>query len=138
MAVITPDLGYGATVAFATTTFSAALRSVTIGDKTREVIDVSHLATVTNKLKLVGDLVDVGSFDAEFIWDSGKIPPISAVAEVITVTLPDSSTIIGQGAVTSYGGPNLAIEDLQVGTLTVTWNGLNSAGNGAGPVVAVV
>jgi len=138
MPTVTPDLGYASTLGFGTSTFTAAIRSITIGDKTREVVDASHLATVTNKRKLFGDLVDVGSFDVEFIWDSGKIPPISAAVETITVTLPDTSTIVGKGAVTSYGGPNLAIEDLQVGTMTVTWTGLDSAGSAAGPVITPV
>lgn len=138
MAVVSPDLGYGATLGFGTSTFTASIRSISVGERTREVIDASHLTTTTNKRKLIGDLVDVGSFDVEFIWDSTstKVPPIAAAAETITITLPDVSTIIGKGAVTSFGGPNIAIEDLMVGTMTVTWTGLDSAGTGAGPVIA--
>lgn len=138
MPVISPDLGYGTTLGFGTSTFTAAIRSISPSAQTREVVDASHLATVTNMRKLLGDLVDPGGFDCEIIWSSaaGKVPPIGAAEETITITLPDTSTILGKGGITSATiGPTIGISDLQTGSVTVSWTGLNAAGTGAGPVV---
>lgn len=138
MPVVSPDLGYGTTLGFGTSTFTAAIRSITPSNQTREVVDASHLATDTIMEKLLGDLVDAGGFDAEIIWSSaaGKVPPISAAAETITVTLPDTTTVVGKGGVTSSPPfPVIGISDLQTATITVTWTGKNAAGSGPGPVL---
>lgn len=136
MPVVSPDLGYGATFAMGTSTFTAAIRSITVGDETRETVNASHLTTATVHRLLVGDLYSPPAVDIEYIWSSttGKRPPF-APEETITVTLPDTSTLIGKGAFTARGGPNLEIEGLMVGTGTMQFTGLDSAGTGAGPVL---
>ena len=90
--------GHGATITFGTSTYTAAVTSITPDEQSRDVLDTSHLGTATWRSKIPADLADAGGFSASGWYDTSQQPPITAAAETITITLPDSAPGTGAGA----------------------------------------
>lgn len=89
----------GVTVGFGTSNFTAEVLGVTPPNLSRPDIDVTHLGTTKFKAFEPGDLVDGGECTLRIAYFPSDVPPIRGVAEVITITMPDS----GATAVTFSG-----------------------------------
>lgn len=124
------DTGNSATITFGTSGFTANFHSVEVGEETRPVIDTSHLGTTNYETSMPGDLRTTPEITATFEFDPNTQPPISAAAEVITLTFPvpsgssSGATLAGTGFVTSFGGPTLENNQLMTATLTVHFDGI--------------
>lgn len=122
--------GHGASMTFATSAYTAAIRQIGGATEERPEVDTSDLSTTGHRTKIPGDLADAGSFDIEILVDPEDDPPwpdITGAAETVTITYP--VTVTGQTAanesgsafITSVSRPTLATDELLVCTATVTW-----------------
>ena len=84
-------LGTGVTVTFETSEFTAELLGVTPFAMSRPAVDTTHLGTTGFKTYEPGDLVDGGEGQLRIKYDPGTTIPMFAVAELITIGMPDSS-----------------------------------------------
>ena len=107
--------GHGAAVSFGTSTYTAVATSISPDEQSREAIDTSHLGTVDYRTKIPGDLVDAGGFSASGWYDADQQPPITAAAETITLTMPDSAPASGGGATISGSG---FVDSWSIGEIT--------------------
>lgn len=123
--------GHGATITFATSAYSAAIRMIGGATEERPSIDTSDLSTTGHRTFIPGDLATPGSFDIEILVDPEDDPPwpdITDAAETVTITYP--VTVTGQTAanesgsafITSVTRPSLTTDELLVATATVTWS----------------
>lgn len=124
------DTGQTTTIAFGTSAFAPVVRSITIGEQTREALNDSHLGTTGQMTFIPSDLIDAGGFEMEIEFDPGlAFPPITAAAETITITFPlqpgDTvrGTLAGTGFITRVSGPNLELGSIMVATIGVKWDG---------------
>ena len=123
----------GATVTFATSTFTAQVTGISAsGLDEREVLDESHLglavgAYMPNK---PGDLVAPGQLSVDIFFDPKEFPPTKQDPETITLNVPlrpgDAGTpfsITGSGYALSF---DLTAETNQfaTGALTIQWDGV--------------
>ena len=128
MANGTVNTGLGGSITFATSAHVFNWMSITPGDMARPDVDTSHLGTIGGRTFIPGDLVDYGSMTCEFQYDTQAAEVTFADAETITVTYPQdggetaSATIVGTGFVTSFTPGQMAIDELQTGTLSVRWD----------------
>jgi len=132
MANTTVDTGHGASITFGSSAYSFNWTAINIGEKTREPIDITVLATSTNYLKMVGDLQDAGSFTVDFQFDTRatSAPANSTATETVTITFPlapsgqsAAATYAGTGMISSVKFPDLQTGQVQMGQMTVTWSG---------------
>ena len=137
MANTTVATGHGGSLTFATSALAFNWMTITPGDSTVPDIDVSHLATPTNRQYIPGDLIEDGSVTVEFQFDSaGQEIPLKVV-EVVTVTWPQSTgetapaTLSGTAYINSRTPSALATDELQTGTMTFKWDG--GANGGTAP-----
>lgn len=129
------DTGNSATVTFGTSNFAPKIRSITIGERTREALNDSDLTTTNQMTFIPSDLIDAGGFTMEVEWDQSAavFPPITAAAETITITFPlkpgegTAATLAGTGFLTSVSGPNVENGAIMVATIGVKWDGKTEA-----------
>ena len=98
MAGTAVDTPHGTTIAFGTSSFSANLKSYTLGGQSRAMHDTSHLGTaapgaseIHNKTFLPSDLSDGGDLTMVIHFNPENLPPINGPKEVITITFPLAS-----------------------------------------------
>jgi hypothetical protein len=124
------DTGNTATIAFATSGFTANYHRIGGTEQERPAIKTSHLGTTNTETYIPGDLIEPGEFEVEFEFDPNNQPPITAVAETVTVTFPTptggsaGATLAGTGFVTKWKSADLANNELMVASATVQWDGL--------------
>ena len=120
----------GITVAFGTSTFTAAITGISVSGMERGAIDVTHLGSTTFKDYIPATLSDPGQVEATFLADPDQPAPIGAAVETLTVTFPIPSggstgaTLVGTGFITSWdldasGGDDSAMS----GTFTFKFDG---------------
>lgn len=123
--------GHLATIGFGTsTTFVAAFTRIGGLSLSRPSIDTSDLSTSSWRSFIPGDLVDGGEMECEFNFAHKQVvPPITAVAETITITLPEATsagnppTIVFTGFVTGHTMPELMTDELMKATVTLKCSG---------------
>ncbi len=93
MAGLDADVSTGLTLLLGTTGFTANVLSANWTGGAREPKATSHMSTaqpsageVGNMTFLPGDLVDPGQLDITFQFKTNEQPPMSAVAELVTLT----------------------------------------------------
>lgn len=122
------DVGTGASLTFATTGFTADIRSIDGQDISREVIDTTHLGTTSYKTFMPSDLADPGGLEFEIMYDPNAQPPVTSAAEVITVTFPvpaglsTGATMSATGFISSWNW-KVPLEDLMTANITVKFSG---------------
>jgi len=116
------DSGFGLSIVFGTSGFSADLLDVTPPGASREAIDVSHMGNSGFKEFIPSDLVDWGECKMTVGFDPATSPPISSAAETITITFPDGTTWAFSGFMTGYE-PKAPMEDKMTGEVTVKVSG---------------
>lgn len=133
---LTGDTGNGATLSFAgnmgfgTATTSVEAISISQGEESVGVIDVSTLATTDAMESIPSDLREIAesSVNYKFITTVDAVD-LPAAAGTITITYPIRSgetaaaTYIGTGFITGFSPPSLANGELQAGELKWKWDG---------------
>ncbi len=120
------DSAQGTTITFGTSSYSAQVTSVSRTGNTRTALKTSHLGTTGAHTYIPSDLIEEGQLDVEIIYDPDLPPPLSAVAETITLTFPVPSGLTN-GATHSGTGflieknYELPLDDLMVGGYTIQW-----------------
>jgi hypothetical protein len=122
------DTGNGATVTFATPTFSASIDpiSITPGAFQNAAIDASTLATEGIMEMLPSDLASVAPSSATFKWVAGSgMPSFPSEAGTITITMPSDigTSLAGTGFITSYTPPTMENGVLMVGQIEWQYDG---------------
>lgn len=126
------DTGNGTTVAFTTSTFTASIVSIQIGERTIEALDVSHLLTSGDRELIPGDLITNAPWTLNFIADvtaSSKFTLEPGTVDTLTITLPeqieagDPPTIAATGIVLSCKWPDLENDAVQMGSIQFQPNG---------------
>lgn len=138
---LTGDTGNGATLTFAanmgfgTATTSLVCTTITPGEQTVGVVDVSTLATSGQMESIPSDLAELAESTATFKWLTSTastvamMPALPAAAGSITLTFPmrtgetQAATYIGTGFITSLTPPSFANGQLQEGTLKWKYDG---------------
>lgn len=123
------DIGHTASVAFATTgynTFIAEITNISWDGISRASIPTSHMQTSTAHTFIPSDLYDPGNLALELNFDQDALPPITAAAEAITVTVPEGGTVtatwVASGFVTDFSW-NAPDEDKMTATCGIKFTG---------------
>ena len=123
------DTGHGATLAFATSGFTAQYLSLGGSSSGREAIDTTHLGTTTGRTFQPGDVVDNGELEGELFYDPDEQPPFNSAAETVTLTYPlpsggaTAATEAFTGFITNWTKPTLSTDELMTSTITVKVSG---------------
>lgn len=123
--------GNSATIAFATTGFTANYTRIGGTGTSRESLEVSHLGTTVHKEFQPADLSDPGELTVEFHWDqsASTFPPINSPEETVTVTYPlksgetTAATLSGTAFLTNSTSPDLVNGEIMMGEFTIKWAG---------------
>lgn len=118
----------GVTITFATSSYTAELVNVELGNSERASLRTSHHGTTGAHTFIPADLVDEGDVTVELHGDGDTPPPIDQPVEQITVQFPPKSgqatgaRFQGPGFLTTYslGGP---LDELITGAYTLKWAG---------------
>lgn len=128
MANVAIDTGHGASITFATSAFAFNWLTIDPGERSREAISTTHLAS-TAPTYMAGDLQEVGEVKLTFQWDpkTTAAPATTTTAETVTITWPivttAGATYAGTGLVTNVKFPTLQTNTIQTGEMTVKWTG---------------
>ena len=119
------DVGFGTAITFQSG-FFAEIISVAWGGISRESVETTNMAT-TNATKtfMPSDIYDPGELTVEMAMDTDALdapPPITAAAETVTVTFPDTSSWACSGFMTGFD-VDIPMEDRITGTATLKLSG---------------
>lgn len=133
---LTGDTGNGATLVFAgnmgfgTATTSLSMISITQGEESVGVVDVSTLATTDAMESIPSDLRDIAESSGSFKWiTTTAAPDLPAAAGTITITWPtrtgetQAATYAGTGFITGFTPPSFVNGELQTGEIKWKWDG---------------
>ena len=121
--------GQGASIAFATSTFTSDLPSITLPEKSREVIDTTHLGTTGAKTSKPAKLKNVGTISVEVDHNPAADDLTDNDPETITISYP---LLTGQttpvklqfnGFVISQGGEEFKTDQRLTTKVTIQVNG---------------
>jgi hypothetical protein len=122
------DTGNGATLT--RSGFVVSVVSISIGNQTVGTIDTSLLADTGFMTKISEDLVDAGTVTVEYQFDSataGNFPTVGGDAVSTVVTFPNNGTtaanLTGTAIITDFKAPDLNNNELQLCSVTFTWDG---------------
>jgi hypothetical protein len=131
-----PDTQQGATIAFTGLSIGVAAQEIPEVTQSIPVIDITNLASVTQRPYIVGDLKDVDEFTVVFQNDGDGTLPTLGSTYVTTITAPlmagDASAEYWAGSciVTGISSPSFSAgaNDLQRISVTVKPSGLGTSG----------
>ena len=124
------DTGHGATISFGSSLYAFNWTAIDIGEETIPDVDRTHLATSGFREYIPGDLATPGEVTVAFQHDSNAAAITLGLVQSITVTLPiptggaAGAYWAGTGYIKRVKRPNLATDELQVGELTVMFDGI--------------
>jgi hypothetical protein len=119
---VTPDLGHGAAITFSTG-FLALLLSIDWTGISREAIETTVLGTTGGKTYMPGDNYDPGELSVEMQFASDAAPPITAIAETVTLTFDDAETWAAEAFMTGYEITNITNEGVMTANATLKFSG---------------
>ena len=124
------DTGQGATLTLGTTGAVGCIRSMQLPEWAMEKVDASCLDTTGFMRYIPGDLTDPGDIVAEAVFDATLEIPPGGIVETVTVQFPIGdplnavpATLVGTAFISSRGLPNMAINELMVLGLTISFDG---------------
>lgn len=83
------DGGFGTTIEFGTSGFSAEIISVSRSGRERAVIDTTHMTTASGWMtNIPSDLKGAGQLTLQILFDPDEEIPIDGEVEEITITYP--------------------------------------------------
>lgn len=123
------DTGNGATLT--RSGFTVDIRSISIGNQTIDLLDISILSTTGFAEKIAADLADAGSFTVEYLFDATDADvTLGGAAASTTITFPvvggsgTAATLAGTAICTDKKYPDLMNNELQMGSAVFTWDGV--------------
>ena len=136
-----PDTQQGATIAFADLSIDIAAQEIPEVTRAIPVIDITNLASVTQRPYIVGDLADVDEFTVVYQNDGSSTLPALGATYTVTITAPQASgdsnaeKWAGSCIVTGVSSPSFSAgaNDLQRISVTIKPAGI---GTGAGSLWA--
>lgn len=123
------DVGNGATIAFGTSSFTAAFTMIGGTEQERAEIEITDLSHTTKKRFMPDDLYDPGGFDVEFFFDPNSDAPISGAVETVTITHPIPSggmtgaTLAGTAFVSKWKSGDCKPGEMMRATARIKWTG---------------
>ena len=135
MAGVAVDIGFGTSVVFGTSGFSANLLSLDIGGIAVETPESSHMGlsspsagTYGNREFLSGGLIDGGEVTMEFHFNPNDAVPVVGTSETVAISFPLASgdTTRANWAFTgivSGFNPSVPMDDVMTASLTVKVTG---------------
>jgi len=121
--------GHAATLAFATSSYAPNVISINTPGISREALATTHLGTTGGKSFIPGALPDYGELSFTVQVNPDALPPITAVAEDITLTFGDGGSETSpaewafSGFITSVGDSNVSTDEIIVHDITVKVSG---------------
>ena len=121
------DTGNGATLT--RSGFTVDIVSISIGEQTIDLLDISLISSTGFMKKIAADLADSGEFSVEYLFDSTDADvALGGAAASTTITFPSqggtAATLAGTAICTSKKYPDLQNNQLQTATATFTWDGV--------------
>ena len=131
-----PDTQQGATIAFTGITIGVAAQEIPEITSAIPVIDITNLASITQRPYIVGDLSDVAEFTVVFQNDGDGVKPVLGSSYVTTITAPTASGDAtaeywaGTCIVTGISTPSFSAgaNDLQRISVTIKPSGVGVSG----------
>lgn len=95
-------IGTGITMAFTTAlaNYAPQIESFNLDGEEISVVDFTHMGTTGYREKKFGSLIEPPQVNVEIQYDPANPPPLGTL-DTVTITWPDSSTLIGTGALIS-------------------------------------
>ena len=121
--------GHAATLNFATSSYAPNVISINTPGISREALATTHLGTTGGKSFIPGALPDYGELSFTVQVNPDALPPITAVAEDITLTFGDGGSETSpaewafSGFITSVGDSNVSTDEIIVHDITVKVSG---------------
>ena len=121
--------GTGASIAFALSSFTSDLITLTLPERQREVIETTHLGTTGGKTFKPAKLVNNGTISCEFDHNPAAQKLVKNPVEQITISYPLESgqttpaRIVFQGFVTGEGGEELKVDSRMTTKATIQISG---------------
>lgn len=121
--------GTGASISFASSTFTADLISLTLPERAREVIDTTHLGTLVSKTFKPAKLQNPGTISAEFDHNPEAQNLVGNPIEQITINYPLQSgqttptRLVFQGFVSQMGGEEMKVDSRMTTKVTIQVSG---------------
>ena len=122
------DTGNGATLT--RSGFTVDIVSISIGEQTIDLLDISLISTTGFMEKISADLADAGSFTVEYLFDASDADvTLGGAAASTTITFPlnggsTAATLAGTAICTSKKYPDLQNNELQTASATFSWDGV--------------
>ena len=128
--------GQGITIVFATSGFTALIRSIAGLEESRAAIETSHLALAVNseRTRVPGDLIDLSNMTIVYEFDQSfsTKPPITDDPETVTITFPlragevTPATLAGSGFLMRRKGPDVEVnaDETMMGESDLQFDGL--------------
>jgi hypothetical protein len=128
-----PTVGYGTTINFATTSFTARIEDINLANPTRNDIETTHMGSAfsTSPVGLreqvwqefIPGIANAGEMSFDIQYDEAIRIPIDEPAEVITVTFASNATFVCTGYVNAC--PTVVpVQDKMTATITIKWTGV--------------
>ncbi len=131
------DVGFGTTIVFATTGFTANIVGpITWSGVVRSALETTHMSTagpganqIGNRTFMPGDLVDPGTLTMPIHFNPNTNIPIHAVPETITVSYPlvtgdaTRANWACSGFITDVGSITVEMDAVMTTTITVKLTG---------------
>lgn len=121
--------GTGASIAFASSTFTADLISLTLPERAREVIETTHLGTLVSKTFKPAKLQNPGTISCEFDHVPEAQNLVLNSIEQITINYPlqagqtSPTRLVFQGFVTQMGGEEMKVDSRMTTKVTIQVSG---------------
>jgi hypothetical protein len=121
--------GTGASIAFALSSFTSDLITLTLPERQREVVETTHLGTIGGKTFKPAKLVNNGTISCEFDHNPAAQKLVKNPMETITITYPKdtgqttAAAVVFQGFVTGEGGEELKVDSRMTTKVTIQISG---------------
>ncbi len=119
--------GNGSTVSFASSGLTLGILSISIGGMSRPVIDISTMATATEREKMAGTLVDPGEVTIEMLMDgevAANTPEFLATATgAVVITFGSDNDTFTSSGIASGLEMNIPMDDRMTATMTIALHG---------------
>lgn len=127
MAESTGIHGYGTTLSGATTGIVVEVTNVSFGDTVTDQIDISNMDSDNSYREFIAGMLDAGEITLTCNYNKTQTAAFrtnqdTKAKEVWTITLPDSSTFVCSGFISSVGTP-IPFDDKVTQDVTIKLSG---------------
>lgn len=131
MATAKPDTGHGASITFATSSWTGKIRGIPTNlSKSIPVVNISHLGTSGQEETMPGDLETLDEVEVDVLFEAVTGLPATGTVETITITYPlqasgatTAANIAGTGFITMIQHPPLQTNQEMLGKIRFKYDG---------------